>query len=586
MHLFLESIGVIDTTATNTSISNDTLPTISPITDEQYATMAFVTLLVLIFSILASVLVIVIYFIMKKYYPGVSDRATFRLGVLICTADLFYSLTQVIGLNIRHPGISCGFTVWAYVFFALLSIFFSDCIAIHLQVLFIHKYKGKRNLERYYICGAIIFAFLLSLLPLIDQMYGWDAPERTCFYRHSGQLIDIVWQWATLSLWIGLSILYCTGVLIVVIIKLRKRKRANSSPKTTSIDSISLTTPSLIGFKHTRPKTPDKLISVVARKVTLYPIIPFITQTPKFLVETIAFSRHQMFYELLFISFIGCAIQGLLNAIVFAQDVAVSRGRFALRIYLWRKYVNEYESRYPHRASCHKKKNSDIELSTISTVKNSPGDICIEQHENKNDVFSSIMKRRQSSMWEPTFLERLKYQIIIRCVSAPKIKESSRENSFGNERLPRQINAMPTATRKEKYFDIPYIKTLDTSPDENVNNMNREYEYQLKIQQKFEENKNNFVKTNENHNRDILTTSLPHIPSPTLASSSSSNRAIHPWIKQWSHDNDLELNNFLDESEGNELDYVPISSSALIFPNSFNTNKKNTNYNNENVSGP
>ncbi|CAG8554783.1 1959_t:CDS:2 [Ambispora gerdemannii] len=355
-------------------------------------------------------------------------------------------------------------------------------------------------------------------------MYEWADPVKSCYYRNSGRLTDIIWQWATLSIWIELSVVYCMGVLIAVAIKLRKSK-ANVSSKSTSIDSIPLTTPSLKEFKNNRPKA-ENLISLMARKMTLYPAVPLITQTPKLLVQTLAFSQQRMCYVLLFISFIGCAIQGLLNAIVFARDASLSRGRFALRKYLWEEYVDVYESRYPHRARRNKNSEIEIELSTMTTVQSNPPNIYIEQHEDQNDVHPKMTKLRQS-MWEPTLCERIKYKITIKCVGAPEKEASAshnNENSTINAQLPQQTNAT------HEFFNIPDINKT-------------------------------------------LAMSLPRVP-PTIALPSSRISGELYFRNNWSHNNDLELNN--DESEENEPDSCPVSSSALIFPDTFDTNNRNT----------
>ncbi|KAF0411860.1 hypothetical protein F8M41_008158 [Gigaspora margarita] len=81
-----------------------------------------------------------------------------------------------------------------------------------------NEYGGRFKFENYYFIIAISLALLLSLLPIADNMYGYDVPESGCWYRDSGQDHGLIWQWVTLFGWINASILYCA---IMVIRKLK-----------------------------------------------------------------------------------------------------------------------------------------------------------------------------------------------------------------------------------------------------------------------------------------------------------------------------------------------------------------------------
>ncbi|KAG9287152.1 hypothetical protein G9A89_001047 [Geosiphon pyriformis] len=198
--------------------------TLTSLTAEQAQTITSITIPLNAISMFASLTVIVIYALMRRYYPALADRVSFRLGVCTSISDLVYSLFQLLSILETKPGFWCGFTVWGFVFASLLSTFFSDCIALNLHIMFLREYRGRIDFERYYVPASILLALIISSLPLIQNMYGWNAPEEFCWYRDSGERYNIIWQWTTLFTWLELSVLYCSVVIISVIVKLKTKK--------------------------------------------------------------------------------------------------------------------------------------------------------------------------------------------------------------------------------------------------------------------------------------------------------------------------------------------------------------------------
>ncbi|CAG8486171.1 1591_t:CDS:2, partial [Dentiscutata heterogama] len=247
----------------------------------------------------------------RMYYPNLADRVSFRLTFAALFCDIGYSghLLVILSWN-NTPSFLCGYTVWAIVFFGLSSLFFIVCIALNLHIIFINEYKSRYNFEKYYFITAFSFALILSLLPVIANMY--DA-----------------------------SILYCAIVVIMVIRKLRS--------VTKKVDDVfdSFPTTQLSGYPALINKT---VIFSVVRRVMWYPVIPLIAQFCNSFVETYVYVNRVVSYPLFLLCYIGMSLQGLLNALVFSQDIAVTRAYQAVKLQWWIYNVNTYESHYPHRS--------------------------------------------------------------------------------------------------------------------------------------------------------------------------------------------------------------------------------------------
>ncbi|CAG8786350.1 41640_t:CDS:2, partial [Gigaspora margarita] len=233
----------------------------------------------------------------------------------------------------------------------------------------------------------------------------------------------------------------------MVIRKLRKMKK--------EVDDVlgSFPTSQLTSYPTTFNKT---VISFVVRKVMWYPVTPLIAQFFGSFVETYAYVNRVIPYPLLLLCCIGVSLQGLLNTLVFFQDIAVTRAFQTVKLRWWIAYVNYYESQYPHRSynkaitdefSMLEKSNDLVDLKSLNcnhtdTIKNGSvnddiinddiiNDIIINNinsnsNNNNNRINNSV--NNNNSISQPSLLEWLRYMILIKIFSAPK--SSSRIISF------------------------------------------------------------------------------------------------------------------------------------------------------------
>ncbi|CAJ0756890.1 5707_t:CDS:2 [Entrophospora sp. SA101] len=369
--------------------SNDTETVTYAVTEEQGKTNLLFSLVESVVSLVAVAFGIFVYFYIRYKYPRLVDRVTFRLALATMISDFGICIALLINSAFGSPiGSTCTGVIWAYVFFSLTSIFFPTCIALNLQIVFLHEYRGRCKLEMLYFTVSTVLALILSLLPFADHMYAWNYPEGGCFFRDSGTKLSITWQWGSFYVWEILCILYCIIILICVAVKLYKNRSVNANISGQTVTSQ-------YEKNVLRNKT---IMSLVVKKAIWYPIVPIITQAPNFLVETDIYVNQRINYAFLIMSSLNAA-QGFLNTIVFMQDIAVSRAYRLTKLNWWYNHVNKYEESYPHLS----RNKAFGPLDSADRVDN----------EAKNEQKQQIQK-------QPSFGEKLRYNLLTLLFSKPK----------------------------------------------------------------------------------------------------------------------------------------------------------------------
>ncbi|KAF0547203.1 hypothetical protein F8M41_000775 [Gigaspora margarita] len=384
---------------------------ITPITEDQFYIAYNICVPLFTVSLISSIASCVTFGFIRLYFPKLADRVTFRLSFAALFSDIGFS-GHYLGLFLWNtPGILCGYMAWATVFFTLASVFFTVCIAMNLHIIFINEYKdkGRYKFEKCYFTFAFFLALLLSLLPIVGNMYGFDNAGSGCWYRDTGQVYNMIWQWATLFGWIDASILYCAIVIIMVI-----RKLKNISEKVDELDS-STSDPTLVN------KT---VISSIVKRIVWYPMVPLAAQLFSSSVITHAYINHTISYPLFLLCYIGISLQGLLHALVFSQDIAVIRAFQAIKLQWWTSNVNSYEYHYPHR-SYNKAISDEFSISKnfieLKTLNRSKADVIINNDIVDDDINDDIAKNNNSNIVsQPSFLEWLRYMLLIKLFSPPK----------------------------------------------------------------------------------------------------------------------------------------------------------------------
>ncbi|CAG8449790.1 12882_t:CDS:2 [Dentiscutata heterogama] len=352
-----------------------------------------------IISLISTIILCVTFSLIRIYYPNLADRVSFRLAFAASFCDVGYSghlLAFFFWDTI--PDFLCGYLTWAIVFFNLSSLFFIVCITMNLHIIFINEYKSRYTFEKYYFIIALSFALLLSLLPIAANMFDNDGLECGCLYHYLGQEKNLIWQWITFFGWIYASILYCMIVVIMVIKKLKSVKK--------EVDDVfgSLPNSQLAGYST---KITKSVISFVVRRVMWYPVVPLVAQFFGSLIETYAYVNRAVPYPLILLSYIGLSLQGLMNTLVFSQDIAVTRAFQVAKLHWWISYVNYYESHYSHRSY----NKAITEKFNMLGISNNFVDL---------KILNSIDINNDNLVSQPSLLEWLRYMLLIKLFSAPK----------------------------------------------------------------------------------------------------------------------------------------------------------------------
>ncbi|CAJ0900104.1 20303_t:CDS:2 [Entrophospora sp. SA101] len=125
-------------------IPNDTEAVTFAVTEEQGKTVLLLLLIQSTASLIATTFGISLFFSIRYKYPRLVNRVTFRLAIATMISDFGVGVSQLIGSTLASPtGPSCTIAIWGTVFFSLMSIFFPACIALNLQIMFIHEYRGR-----------------------------------------------------------------------------------------------------------------------------------------------------------------------------------------------------------------------------------------------------------------------------------------------------------------------------------------------------------------------------------------------------------------------------------------------------------
>ncbi|CAG8565451.1 14784_t:CDS:2 [Dentiscutata erythropus] len=281
-------------------------------------------------SLISSVASCVTFGFIRTYYPKLADRVSFRLSFAALFCDIGYSG--------HHLLFFCWDATPGFL-----------CVYAGLQL-------GT------YLCTTK------------NTCIDIGMKLSNCWYLATNPKNKIIWQWVTLFSWIDASILYCAIVIIMVIRKLKfVAEKFDSS-------DYSLTT-----RLSSHPPLIDKyMISSVVRRVMWYPVLP-VAQIFGSLAETYHYVNHVTPYSLMLISY------RLLSALVFSQDIAVTRTFQAIKLQWWISNVNYYESHYPHRS--HNKAITDnpsrlISSEPLSSINSFVGNDDSNQDiilDNKND---------------------------------------------------------------------------------------------------------------------------------------------------------------------------------------------------------
>ncbi|CAG8559389.1 2190_t:CDS:2 [Dentiscutata erythropus] len=268
-------------------------------------------------SIIGGFIVLIIILIMWLYDKKLVNRVSLRLSGLISFVDILsgaaaiaYTLYAVGDTN------ACTFIGWAMSFLPTLYLFLTVMIAFNLQVVFLHRKKVSSFSDRWYIPVAFFTSFAINILPLIYHRFGYDTEGKQCLYRDPGGDGTLKWRLFTFVIPVSFSMLYCTSVLIVVIMKLIFEHRKLVDAVHTQKSNTTLTA------KNKRQKL--LLLKLVSR-ISLYAAIPLLNVSGIVVEYTMLSINKQLRLPppITYWAVIGSCLPGLFNCLAFLFDPAI-----------------------------------------------------------------------------------------------------------------------------------------------------------------------------------------------------------------------------------------------------------------------
>ncbi|RUS19064.1 hypothetical protein BC937DRAFT_88031 [Endogone sp. FLAS-F59071] len=281
-------------------------------------------------SIACGLAVIVIVLLIRSYDPKLVDRVSLRLTVVISAVDVIKGVAYIVFTFIATPGFWCGFTSWLVLFLTNYYTFLSVAIAFNLQWVFLHKRPVYKWLEKFYFILSFVLSLVTSVAPWATGHLGIDPSYGVCWYTSYSTRRTIVWEWASFLSWNIIGTIYCLLIALFVIIKLKV-----NSWKLQSFGQQS-TNSSRIGYRQHR-KAQATLNKLVTR-ISLYALIPFITQGGWYLNEVIMQFGHYLNIGVDFWTIVGTDLPGVFNLIAFLMDPALANSLAYIKNDLLRQY--------------------------------------------------------------------------------------------------------------------------------------------------------------------------------------------------------------------------------------------------------
>lgn len=289
-------------------------------------------------SILAACAVITIFFFMRVYNKKLVDRVSLRLSLAISITDLLSAASlEVYSFSDNLTGSGCKGVAFVMIWFSNQYLFLSVAIAFNLQYLFLHKKLFNPALEKWYYIFSIGLSLLSALIPLTAGRFGFDDAQQICWFTPSNTALSQKWEYGSYLIPIVICVFYCMLIVILVGIKLKREalemERQMFHKTVSERDKEDKPDTEVLRRQKTR-----QTINRAVRRILLYPIIPFITQSGFVVSEVYMYVSNEISYPLNLWGVLTAAIPGLCNSIAFVADPAVSNALSCVKQDLLAKY--------------------------------------------------------------------------------------------------------------------------------------------------------------------------------------------------------------------------------------------------------
>ncbi|RUS16925.1 hypothetical protein BC938DRAFT_476425 [Jimgerdemannia flammicorona] len=283
-------------------------------------------------------IVITVYFYMRRNNKAAMNRISLRLTVTAVIASFLFSVFQILVTLPSGPSAMCSVSMWGYVFFDLLSSWIVTMIALNLHIVFVKGRSVLPTFEKWYFLWSL-FLSSVAFLPLLFDGYGWEETLLSC------------WEFGTYYGWSLVTSSYCALTIVIVLRKIKKNARELAKHAVTPWvpGSGRQNTSKMMDDEDTNLNTsPQKSAEIsqatrIVRRVIWYPIVIICCNIIN-LISDVYLSVTACNVTTYYSFYIGVSSQGLILCIVFFFDPAVGDMANRTKAELIQRY---YDRDYP-----------------------------------------------------------------------------------------------------------------------------------------------------------------------------------------------------------------------------------------------
>ncbi|KAL1915989.1 uncharacterized protein VTP21DRAFT_5993 [Calcarisporiella thermophila] len=279
-----------------------------------------------ILSAICGFLMMVIVVWLRRTQPDVANTISFKLSFWIGLVDMLWRTEFIISKSDELLNPIAGrdhwvahLFLWVISFLRLWAVLPTICIAIDLQLSFIHHRKDMKRIQRWYIPGMFIFTFLVTLIYLTRNKVMYDNVKFQ-FISNASPLNLILTKALCMTLWMSLSVLY--SIVVVIMVLIRALQATRNLKRTLNIS------------EEVRAEEMQLINSVL--RIMLYPVVHIITLPSGIVLEWVTLTTTDPNFHILSkareVDNILQGSIGILNFLVFLLNPALHR---ALKRFSW-----------------------------------------------------------------------------------------------------------------------------------------------------------------------------------------------------------------------------------------------------------
>lgn len=293
-------------------------PVETPFDDEAIAVIRSASIYVSLASMFAHSIILVSYFLLKRFKPGIMNRTSLRIVIFNSVLSISNNILHIFSVRVTTNGAYCAFYGFTLNILALSENFLCLCIAVNLNRLFIFRVEPKKAHEYFYYVASISLAVMISTVGIIAGKFGLSDSGKECRFVKEGEIKSYIWSWFLYYLWITVSTVYCFYVAVHVGVLLLKERKLLQEGEAIEVKGVA------------EVKTKREIYRLASR-VVIYPCISALTNFPMFLEQSVVVASKAPNLVISVLSEISIPSQGILYLLAFALDPSVQRAFLSVR---------------------------------------------------------------------------------------------------------------------------------------------------------------------------------------------------------------------------------------------------------------